>query len=330
MNVSTWIRIALFLALLLGAPLGLARSGGEADATVSIELPADARSSGLEIHVADVAKVTGTDAALVARVAAASLGYAPAPGYSRTLRADLVLASLRQSLPGVPVAVVGAPRCRVTPAVRTYPGSELRAVAAEAMRGTLNGVDAEARPTGEVPDVQVPESTVEPRLVAVPDRGAVHPGRRNVQVQIWLGEQLYRTVHVSFEVQVWQRSAVLRQAVDVGTRMHAGLFEIKRVPISEAGGLFALPTDQLAGALAKRPIAAGAYVTERDVHREVVIERGALVTVCVRKGAVEVSDVAVAAADGRMGERVEVALRTTGRTLVGVVKGPQLVEVVIQ
>ena len=40
--------------------------------------------------------------------------------------------------------------------------------------------------------------------------------------------------------------------------------------------------------------------------------------------------VCVVGALGRMGERVRVQVRSTGRELVGVVRGPQLVEVMIR
>ncbi len=259
-----------------------------AGGSVSVSLPLEATSSGLEIAAGDIATITGDDADLVARVRLASLGYAPAPGYSRTLRADLVQASLRSALPGVELHVTGAPRCRVLPAVTLLSGVAIQAVAAKALRGSLAGIDASAVPEGAVPDLEIPKGLHEPRLV--PKLGELNrsPGLQLVPVEIWIGEKLFRSIHVNFRVSIWMRTAVLRRAVNVGDRLHAGLFEVKRVALQEAKGLQALGQAQLGGAVAMRPLPAGSIVVERDVHREVIVKRGDHVTVQVMKGSVKV------------------------------------------
>ncbi|MEC8493445.1 MAG: flagellar basal body P-ring formation chaperone FlgA [Planctomycetota bacterium] len=315
------------------AALTLVTIGGGATpaADVTVTLPSAATVGGLEIHVAEVATaVTGADEEIVARIRGASLGYAPAPGYSRVLRADLVSASLRAALPGVRVTVAGAPRCRVTPTVITVAGADLQAAAAAAVRRTLVGQDAEARPAGEIADVLVPGGDVEPRIVVGELPRIVQAGRATVPVQVWFGDRLYRSVPVPFQVSIWRRQAVLRRAINVGDSLHAGLFEVKRVEVSDALGMQALGMDQLAGAVALRPMAAGAAVIERDVHREVIAHKGDHATVQLTHGSVRVTDLCVILADGRMGERVAVRLRSTGRELVGVVRGPQHIEVKIK
>lgn len=297
---------------------------------ITVELPSASSSKGLEISVSEVAKVTGDDAATVELVEAASLGYAPAPGYHRTLRADLVEASLRQSLPGVDVRVTGAPRCRVTPAIQVVEGKAIQAIAATKLREALAGLDAEAKLTGELKDLRVPTSELSPRLVVPPIAGSVFPGVRTVPVQLWLDQQLYRTVHVSFMVSIWQRRAVLRRAVSMGEPLHAGLFQVKRVSADGAEDMLSLKLEELGGAVALKALPAGGTVTERDVHREVVVHRGDHVTVRIVKGNVAVSDVGVAKSDGRAGERIDVTLKSTGRELSGTVRGRQSIEVKIQ
>lgn len=297
---------------------------------VSVVLPNTASSTGLEIFVSEIAEVKGDDPALVARVKAASLGYAPAPGYHRTLRADLIEASLQSALPGVDIDVSGAPRCRISPATQVIEGASITDIAATALRTTLMGVDASAKPEGKVPDLEIPSGSVEPRIVAALREKEIYPGLRAVPVEIWFGDRLYRTLHVQFRVSVWQRRAILRQAVNVRQALHAGLFETKRVGVDSARGEQALSMSELAGAIALKPMAAGSIVFERDVFREVVVRRGDQVTVRVKKGSVNVTDVGVVQADARMGERVSVVLRSTGRELIAAVKGPRSVEVTIQ
>ncbi len=48
------------------------------------------------------------------------------------------------------------------------------------------------------------------------------------------------------------------------------------------------------------------------------------------KGSVKVTDVGLAMADGRMGERVRVQLRSTGRELIAQINGPRTAVVKIQ
>lgn len=325
--------MSLFAAFTLMA-LGAAPQSGDvitAKETVTISLPVEASVGGLEIMVDDVATaVTGAADATLARVRGASLGYAPAPGYSRVLRADLVEASLQAALPGLVIEVTGAKRCRVSPLVMTVKGVEIQAEAASAVRKALSGLDANAQPEGVVTDLQFPGGDVEPRLVARFTPRSVQPGLVTVPVQVWFGDRLYRTISVSYRVSIWRRQAVLRRAVNVGEALNAGLFEVKRVPIEQARGLQALGIDEVAGSIALKPMRAGSAVLERDVHREVIIRKGDNATVEVSKGAVRVTDVGIVQIDGRMGERVRVQLRSTGRELIGVVRGPQLVEVKIQ
>ena len=294
---------------------------------VSVVLPAEAKSTGLEISVEEIAKVEGDDPAAVARVREASLGYAPAPGYHRTLRADLLSAALKRALPDVQVQVSGAPRCRVTCSTVTVKGTTITAEASKALRAALAGMDAEASPVLDLPDLLLPASETEPRLAVSLQPGRVFPGTREVPVEVWLGDRIYRTVSVRFDVTVWERQAVLKQAVPAGVELVSGMFKIVRTPVASGAGLQCLELDQLAGAVANRALAAGSPIHERDVRRVTLVSRGDTVQVALRSGGVIVKDVGEAQSSGRMGERVRVVLRSSGRELLAVVRGAKLLEV---
>ena len=128
---------------------------------VTVTLPKEARITGTEITVGQVARVTGDDAAEVERVQAASLGYAPAPGYTRVLLAPRIATRLSQELGlelGSGLSVEGADRCVVTPLTHRVTVQELRAKAASALRKLLQGVDAHFEPSGRLVDIEVPEA----------------------------------------------------------------------------------------------------------------------------------------------------------------------------
>jgi flagella basal body P-ring formation protein FlgA len=218
----------------------------------------------------------------------------------------------------------------VTPGIQTVKGIDLQAAAAPRLREALAGQDADVTVTGPMADLQVPTSDTDPVIIVPPISGSTFPGLRSVPVEVWLDGKLYRTMNVTFQVSIWQRRAVLARAVNAGEPLHAGLFQIKRVAVDAAQGMQALDTNALAGAVALRALPAGISISERDVHREVVVRRGDTVNVRVIKGHVEVSDIGIARANGRMGERLTVVIQSTGRELTAVVKGPQAVEVRIQ
>lgn len=297
---------------------------------VSIVLPPAATSSGMEISVDEIAQVEGEDADEVERVRAASLGYAPAPGYHRYLRADLLKASLRQSLPDIEITVKGAPRCLVTSATTTVPGMRLTAEASQALRAALTGMDAEARPLMDLPDLVLPASDAEPQLRTSFRVDRVFPGKIQVPVEVWIGERIYRTVQVRFEVTVWKRQAVLKQAIPAGTELSPGMFKVVRTKVKSGSGLQALELHEIPGSVANRAMAAGASLGERDVKRMTLVRRGDLVQVAVKNRGVTVKDVGQAQSNGRMGERVRVQLRSSGVELLAVVRGPKLLEVKIK
>jgi len=218
----------------------------------------------------------------------------------------------------------------VTPEVEVVKGIDVRAAAASALRRSLAGLDADANPAALPADLQIPRGNSAPRIVVPPMSGSTFPGVRSVPVEVWLDGQLYRTLAATFNVSIWQRRAVLKRAVSKGEALHAGLFKLERVAVSDAVGMQALPMDALGGAVALNPLPAGASISERDVHREVVVRRGDRVTVRVVKGGVAVSDLGVAQDNGKVGERVEVLLASSGRELTATVRGPQNVEVRVQ
>ena len=82
-------------------------------AGVTVSLPMEADVHGTEILLGDVATISGEDAAEVSAVEGLSLGYAPAPGYSRLLQRHRLEQLVDRKLPDVVIAFRGEPACRV-------------------------------------------------------------------------------------------------------------------------------------------------------------------------------------------------------------------------
>ncbi len=180
---------------------------------VTVTLSDKAQVRGLDITVDEIAQVTADDPTVAARVAALSLGYAPAPGYHRILRADVVQFDLRRALPGIELDVLGAQRCRVDPLTEQLDAERLWSLASAELEELFRGTDAAIRRDGELALVEVPLG-VEPLelKVSLVDRTPT-AGPKTVAVQLWIDGDLYRTVHVTFSISLREPRWVLRQSV---------------------------------------------------------------------------------------------------------------------
>jgi len=294
---------------------------------VTVTLPADARVRGTEMTVGEVARVAGDDPAEVERVEALSLGYAPAPGYTRLLRRTQIEVALRRDAPALELRFDGAATCRVAPETEQLSAAKLEQEALAALEHVFAGVEASFQVQPGLRDVSVPrgrrgielESAIEPR--------PCKPGRWSVPVRILVDGGTYRTVWTAFEVDVFRRLPVLTRDVAAGERIGAGDLERRRVAVDARLAGQPLEAAALIEAVATRPLSAGEVVTERDVRRTHAVERGATVLLEVRKGAIVARTTAVARQDGYVGDTIRAVAGDSGRELDARVVGRDLLRV---
>lgn len=273
---------------------------------VTVELSASALVRGTELALGDVAHVASGDAALAARVSAHSLGYAPAPGYSRLFDARRVQADLVRAFPGTQVALAGAPRVRVEPEVETLPADLFEAEARRLLTEALVGQRAQLRPTGALADLVVPRGDQPAELRARLDAPSLGPGPRNIPIEVLVDGAPYRTVWSTWDVEVIEERLVLVRPVRRGAQLSVADVELREVRAGSASGP-ALPAAALEGAVALRDLAAGDSVGARDIERRKLIVRGDIVHLEVKKGAVTARMAVRALEDGRIGDRIRVA-----------------------
>ena len=284
---------------------------------VTVTLAEKSQVKGLEVTVAEVAKVTCDDPAVAARVAEANLGYAPAPGYHRILRSDLVQFDLRRALPGVEINVIGADRCRVDPVTEVVDAERLWGLGSAELEELFRGTDAAIKRDGELAIVEVPlgETPLDLRVSLV-DREP-EAGPKTAAIQLWIDGDLYRTVHLTFNVSLREPRWVLKRSVAAGDVLEPSMFELRRVEVTFETANQGLALEALHGTVAARPIAASMIVTERDIQRPVVIRKNELITVVIKSGQVEARDMGTAGQEARVGEMVQVKLQSTGRVVSG-------------
>jgi flagella basal body P-ring formation protein FlgA len=294
---------------------------------VSVALVPEAHVRGTELLLRDVARIESGDAALAERLGALSLGYAPAPGYSRVLNPNQLAQVLARSRPGLELRFSGAPACRVWPVEERIAAARLRETAEAHMRELVQGHDASYELVGTIADALVPQGQGPAALVAHSEPAELRSGTLSVPVALAVDGQTYRTVWTSWKVQLYDTLPVLKRAVGAGERLGPELFENRRVAVGSAGAAKALTAAMVVGAQASRNLAAGALVTALDVHRPTVITVGDAIFLDVRKGGIRARTAATARESGAIGDRIRVHSQQRGNEVSAVVVGRDLVEI---
>lgn len=313
----------LFLALALAAPL----AQDDPASTVTVHLPAEARVSGVEFTLGDVARIEGADPAFVERVRALHLGYAPGPGYSRLIEAPLLARQAGASFPGIDLAFSGAAACRVFPHVQHIEGSAIGGIAKAELARVFRGLDAELAMHGQLLDVTVPRGDQPARLQVRLREHSARPGSWSVPVEVLVDGAVARTIWTSWSVDLWQERDVLVRDVPRGGLLTPEDLQRRRVRVQQNEMGRPIEKSALRGATARRDLRAGDLVRLSDVERQVVIRRGDMVHVEVTKGALTARGAGVAQEDARIGDSVRVVMSRTEAEVVAVAAGKERAEI---
>ena len=293
-------------------------------AGVTVELPMEAHVRGLDLTLGDVATITGDDPAEVDAISGVYLGYAPAPGYSRLLRANQIDSILRRAS-NVRYSLGGNAAVRVWPEVETLAGDALRQEARAALDPLLVDKDVQIEAAGDLIGIEVPHGEEAAQLQARPPMGEIVSGRLSVPVDVLVDGAVYRTVWTTWELEVWESLPVLRRDVASGERLSPSLFEVRRVRRGSAGRGKALTEAMVVGALAARNLSEGSIVTDVDVHRPTVVTLGDAIYLEVRRGSVVARVQAVAQESGSIGDRIRVLAGAQRVPLSGLIRSAELI-----
>jgi flagella basal body P-ring formation protein FlgA len=290
-------------------------------AGVTVTLPPEAKVKGTEIELGEVCLVTGADAALVERVRALELGYAPAPGFSRLLTAAHLAAELARALPEVQASVVGEKTCRLWPELEELVAPALEEAVRVELARAFAGREASFTLAESITPVKVPRGEGAARLLVRPLPAVGASGSLRVPVEVLVDGTRYRTVHTSWRIELWETRPVLTRAVRAGEALDPGLFARARVPVVASAAGEALDPRQVLGAVARRDLRPGEAVTSHDVHRPPAIQAGATLSLRIKKGAVEARVSAVALETGSVGDRIRVKTADGRQELVATIVG---------
>ncbi|QDU70083.1 flagellar basal body P-ring formation chaperone FlgA [Engelhardtia mirabilis] len=294
---------------------------------VTVVLPAEARVTGTQIVLGEIADVVADDAQLARAVEEVRIGYAPAPGYSRLLRNDQIGLELQKAFPDVTWTFKGQPATRIWPVVHTISADSLVAAARAELSAASIGLDVEYVLSSQLQDVRVPGLENAFRLRGALDRPTLETGGLTVPVQVLLNGEVYRTVHTTWDVKVWQELPVLARRTVAGEPLSASLFETRRVLLDPRNEGQPVPMALITGSTAARTLREGQVVTAADVHRPIAIRSGDAVFVEVVRGSVTARVIGTAIGSGSLRDKVLVRLDLSGREMLGTVESSELVRV---
>jgi len=275
------------------------------DSKIKITFPEEAHAFGTEIELGEVAKVTGGSEALQASVKALGLGYVPAPGYSRVLRTDRVLATLHRKFPKLEVSLEGAGATRVYPMVTEVKGPEIIAAARAQLLKRYDGTKYSFQSRGGVSDVAIPQGSQKRQIKARLDSAPSRSGFINIPVDILVDGARFRTVWTGWDAVVYETRRVLNRDLRAGETIGAKDIEERLVPTG-LNTPSALSPSLLPGSVAGHGLVAGSVVSPMDVVRPKAIGQRDLVRLKIMRGGVTASVLATAMASGAIGDRIRV------------------------
>jgi len=294
--------------------------------SVTIKLPSEAQVTGVDFVLGDIAQVESDDPQTAERFRTLSLGYAPAPGYSRLLEAQAVAREARASFPGLELEFQGASSCRVFAKVQRIEAAAIGALAKAELAQVFRDLDVELEMVGQLLDVQVPLGMTPATLKVKLRESAPRAGSWSVPVEIVVDGTSVRTIWTSWNADVWEQRDVLVKDVARGAAIGPKDLVQRRTRVQNQQANNPLDRRALRGSIAKRDMRAGEAVHLRDIERELVIRRGDLVHLEVHHGAITARAAAIAQEDGRIGDRVRVVTSSTQQELTAVASSKGRVE----
>lgn len=296
---------------------------------LTLELHAEARVRGLEMTLGDIAEVRGEDQSAVTRARAIALGYAPAPGFRRVLDSARIAQKVMREIPEANINFEGSSRCVILAATTSVTPARVIAAARKSLNERFAGQDVHLEMVGDLSTLEVPEPSQSVELVPELRDAANGTGTWSIPVRVMVDGELYRTLFTNWNVSVWRRQLVLSRAVAAGEVVTRGHMELRRIRVSTGAESRPINEEAYGHAIAVRDLNPGSVVTERDVQRTTVLQRGDTVTLEVRRGGIRARAIAEALSDGRVGDRVRVRCSHTGNELVGIVRSRNLITITL-
>lgn len=239
--------------------------------------------------------------------------------------------SQARALLGIAALLLAGPPAVAAPAAQWHPVDDIAATAEAYLRDSVGAKDSRIEPrAGQLdPRLQLPACSTP--LEAFVQPGTKVASRTIVGVRC-NGDKPWK-VYVPVDVAVTESVLVAKQSLPRGHMLTADDVVAERQDVSRLVGGYFVSADSSADAIVgkrlKHPLMAGRVVTPAMLEAEIVIERGQTVTLVVEGDGLNISMAGRALMDGAVDQRIRVENAGSGRVVEGLVRSPQVVEVLV-
>ena len=303
----------LILLLLLMAPITKARS-------IRIDSSVETRAS--DIRLGDIAHLSG-EADFIAQVKDIILGQAPLPGYQNYIYREQIISALEAEeievnridfdIPyqiSISADYTSLDIDNLITKGREYIYQNLDYEESDIEIETLNAPDDILRPYGEV------------ELEIANIRNTNLLGRITIPMEIYIDGNLYRRVHLRYQVGVWKEVLIAKDDLSRGDNLSRSDFEIEQRKITSSNtDYISANDDNLSSYELRTALRAGRALESRMITLPDLVDRWSDVQLIAQVGEVQISTQARARESGQLGDRIIVENKTSGERIEAEVIG---------
>ncbi len=286
---------------------------------VVVQLRTEPTVHGTVFTLGEIARVTGSDRALVERVSAVEVGTSPLPGLTRLLFLGDVITRLRYN--GInPNSVVleSPPSIRIVREAARVDNTAIVQAATQQVEAANSG-DGELVVQASPPTTQLYVSPGVLTYQAGAPQGELGGGSVIVPVSILVDGKPAKSVDVLLKVHRKFAALVAARPLAAHDTIGAADVTTETVEAPLGGPSFLRDVNSVIGKRTTKQIPMGAPLREGDVEAVPVVVPGARVNVLITAGGFTIIAPAVARTQGAVGDRVRVFVKTTHKELSGTV-----------
>ena len=304
-------------------------SGGEAfTLTLQVDLKEEVALRAGNLTLGDVAVISYPDSRWEERIRKIDLGYLPPPGEIRVVKPQEIYERVvSRNIPGLDyIYFEGSTLCRVVvvgqkidqEALRTRLEEELQArFFPEAQKVEVEVLSLGGDPViaeGSSFDLELPASVKAWGM----NRGTIHEVGADTQIPFRFRVKIYREVLRAAREVLPQETI---QEGDVTLQLEALSPENEKALSSFEGVLGKKP---------RKKLRAGEVITEADLEKEALIQRGDLVTIVAQRGSIVITTVGKSRGSGSLGDIIVVENLNSRKRMEAEIIGERMVQVRVE